>query len=100
MVEKVETQPLKVENVVVDGGELVITLTSSDREALTENGRQFVVQFVTNEPKYSSWAMAGVDKASGPAAFDPANENRDPYAKDSQKVHWQYRQVFRLTKML
>ena len=99
---KVENEVLQVESVKADGGDLMVTLTSPDREALTGRGRQFVLDWVSKQSQYSTWANAGVDKASGPAAFNPDDPNADPYKAASQNkdIIWHYRQTFRLTKML
>jgi len=98
------TEHTEVESVTTDGGSLVVTLASTDRDELTTKGRQMVIEYLGKTPSYNSWATAGVEPASGPMAFDPDNPDADPYellAKDA-KGHdkWSYRQMFKLTKMI
>ena len=102
--EKKLTDSTEVESVKVDGGNLVVTLASTDRDELVSRGRQMVIEYLGKTPSYNSWATAGVEPASGPMAFDPDDPEADPYellAKDA-KGHdkWSYRQMFKLTKMI
>lgn len=91
----------------VDGSDLLIEVESGDREALTSKGRQFVMEWVGTHEKYSSWATAGIDRASGPITFDPSQPDKDPYEiiaktpKEKQaEIKWHFRQLFKLTRMI
>jgi hypothetical protein len=108
MVEKteklVENGVLKVDEVKVDGGSLIVEVSSSDREELVVKGRQFVIEHLGKTPEYNSWATAGVEPASGPMAFDPENPDADPYELvhegEGSNRKWHYKQMFKLTKMI
>jgi len=94
---------LTVEEVRVDGGSLMVELSSSDREELVTKGRQFVIEHLGKTPEYNSWATAGVEPASGPMAFDPDNPDVDPYelvADGKNRTDWSYKQMYKLTKMI
>jgi len=83
------------------GNVLEVTLVSDDRESLDEYGRKVCMDVVKEDPKYATFASAGVEKTSGPMAFDPAQPDLDPYAIENKEgITWRYRQHFRLTKML
>lgn len=92
------------DDIQLSGQELTITLESYDRDALANSGRQFCMDFVAKTPLYASFANAGVEKTSGPMAYDPENPGIDPYAlvekQGSTKTKWKYRQQFRVTKMI
>ena len=100
---KTEESVIKVVEVKVDGGSLVVELSSADRDALVTTGRQFVIDYLGKTPEYNSWATAGVEPASGPMAFDPDNPETDPYelvAAGKNRDKWSYKQLFKLTKMI
>lgn len=89
----------------VDGQmEMVLEVSSDDRDTLVEHGRQFVISWLRDSDKYNSWATAGIDKASGPICYDPLNPEADPYelAKKAgaEGLKWRYRQLFKLTRMI
>ena len=99
----VDNSILEVEKVTVDGGSLVVTVASPDREELVGKGRQFVVGYLGKTAEYNSWATAGIEPASGPMAFDPDNPDADPYEllkTGEKKEDWSYKQMFKLTKMI
>lgn len=100
--ETVEKKPdvIQVESISPDGSGLEVVLISSEREKLADRGRQFVIDYLAKQPQYATWATAGIEKSSGPQAFDPSNPGRNPYSKENKDVKWWYRQSFRLTKML
>jgi len=85
----------------LEGGVLNIILVSDDRESLAEYGRSVCMDLVRDDPAYATFASAGVEKISGPMAFDPTQPEVDPYAIENKDgITWRYRQSFRLTKML
>ena len=100
----VEKEVLSVEDVKIDGGSLVVEVSSENREELVTRGRQFVLNHLSKTPEYNSWATAGVEPASGPMAFDPENPDADPYelagADADNRIEWNYKQLFKLTKMI
>ena len=89
-----------------DGADLVLEVVSDDRDSLVELGRQFVVDWLQKSPTYNSWAMSGVDRASGPVCFDPEQPDADPYTvtrnagEKAKDIKWKFRQAFRITKMI
>jgi hypothetical protein len=93
-------EKIKVERAWVEGGNLMVELSSADRETLTENGRQAVVDHVSTHPEWSAWALAGVDKAGGPQAFDPTDPGKDPYDPKNGKTKWHWKQLLRMTRMI
>jgi hypothetical protein len=101
------TDKLTVDKHWLQDGSLFIEVSSDDREALTNNVRKFAQQYVAGEPELSSWANAGVEKASTPVAYDPDDKESDPYTVARQCVKtgeeqpkWRYRQLVKLTRSL
>jgi len=96
---------LKMEKYWVDGGNLYVRVSSSNRESLVDGIRQFVSKFVTEpENKLAAWSNAGVEKCECPLAYDPNNPDADPVALSKaaaakgEKVEFMFSQVVRLTR--
>lgn len=85
-----------------EGGHLYVEVISNNMESLMARGRMFVKEMVDNDSKYAAWTQAGVEKETGPTAFDPAQPDVDARSliKEGKtpKVEWSYRQLFRLTR--
>ena len=95
-----EHLPKGQEPIELAGRELTITMESDDMESLTIHGRKACMDFVEADPRYSSFATAGVEKVTGPIAFDPVNPEADPYTNPRPETQYLYRQTFRLTRMI
>lgn len=92
---------LKVEKHWTSGGELYITIVSSDREALVNGIRQKAMEFVNETPDLRTWMKAGAEKADCPVAYSPDNPGEDAHdlqrKNPDKKFEWMYRQTAKLT---
>jgi hypothetical protein len=93
---------LTVDKHWTSGGELYITISSEDREALVNGVRQRAMDFVNETPDLRSWSNAGAEKADCPVAYDPANPDADALElqreNPEKKFNWRYKQTVRLVR--
>ena len=97
--ETVDPDGLRVLSVKQEGDSLYVELAAKDREELVGKGRKFAMDFVGAEPKYAGWSRAGVEKSGNPVAYDPTDEDNDPYAVVPKVgTEWHYDQQVRVTR--